>query len=115
MTNTLLELLIAVTNGNNIMIPKEARASNLKEIHSSHLGTKMMKNIFCGRFFWRRINEDFERIHHIEFAIYNKQDIQVIKDRSTGFIAAVLCKDQSTAVSVKALMTWWILSHSKER
>ena len=27
------------------------------------MGTKRMKNIFCGRFFWNRINEDVERTH----------------------------------------------------
>ena len=43
----------------------------------------------------------------LDFAVYNKQDITVIKDRSTGYISAVLCKDQSTAESVKALMTWF--------
>ena len=39
--------------------------------------------------------------------LVNNQDIMVIKDRSTGYIAAVLCKDQSTPESVKALMTWF--------
>ena len=44
----------------------------------------------------------------IDFAVYNNQDIMVvIKDRSTSYISAVLCKDQSTAESVKALMTWF--------
>ena len=55
---------LIVKNGNNILIPKEARASILKELHSTHLGTEMMKNTFRGRFFWSRIIEDVERSHH---------------------------------------------------
>ena len=43
----------------------------------------------------------------MDYAVYNNQDIMVIKDRSTGYIAAVLCRDQSKAESVKALMTWF--------
>ena len=31
----------------------------------------------------------------------------VIQDRSNGYISAVLCKDQSTAEFVKALITWF--------
>ena len=87
----------------------------------------MMKNIFHGRFFWRKINENVERVLHecegcqreagskikkrcevippdltkvaptdsisIQFAVHNNQDIMVIKDRSTGYISAILCKD----------------------
>ena len=41
----------------------------------------------------------------IDFAVYKNQDIMVIKIRSTGYISAVLCKDQKAAESVKALMT----------
>ena len=36
----------------------------------------------------------------IDYANYNNQDILVIKDRSSGFIAAVLCNNQSTEDSV---------------
>ena len=43
----------------------------------------------------------------IDYAVYNNQDIMVIKDRPSGYIATVLCEDQSTAESVKALMTWF--------
>ena len=80
----------------------------------------MMKNIYCGRFFWSKINEDVERIYrdcegcqreaaskvkkkcvdippyltqvapaesiNIDYAVYNNQDIMVIKDRSIGDI-----------------------------
>ena len=55
---------LIVKNGNYILIPREARASILKELHSTHLSTEMMKNIFCGRFFWSKINKDVERIYH---------------------------------------------------
>ena len=43
----------------------------------------------------------------IDYANYNNQDIMVIKDRSSGFIGAVLTKDQSTDESVRAMMTWF--------
>ena len=45
---------------NNILIPKEARTPILKELHSTHLGSKLMKKIFCRRFFW---NEDVEKTY----------------------------------------------------
>ena len=55
---------LIVKNGNNILIPKEARACILKELHSTHLSTEMMKNIFRGIFIWSKMNEDVERIYH---------------------------------------------------
>ena len=106
-----------------ILLPKESRACILRELHSTHLSTEMMKNIFHGRFFWSKINDDIERIYHecegcqreaaskvkkkrcevippdltqvapaesisIDYAVYNNQDIMVIKDWSTGYISA---------------------------
>ena len=61
---TLTRGKLIVKNGSNIMIPKAARASILTGLHSTHLGPEMMKKIICGRFFWSRINEDVEKIHH---------------------------------------------------
>ena len=43
---TLTKGKLIVNNGNNILIPKEARAYILKELHSTHLSAEMMKNIF---------------------------------------------------------------------
>ena len=43
----------------------------------------------------------------IDYACYNNQNILVIKDRSSGFIGAVLTKDQSSDESVRAMMTWF--------
>ena len=56
--HTLPRAKLIVKNGNNIMIPEEARASILKELHSTHLGTEIMKNNFRGRFFLSRIKGD---------------------------------------------------------
>ena len=43
----------------------------------------------------------------IDYTSYNSQNILVIKDRSSGFIGAVLTKDQSSAESVRAMMSWF--------
>ena len=54
---------LIVKNGNNILIPKEAMKCILKELHSTHLGSEMMNNIYRSRFFWSKINEDVERTY----------------------------------------------------
>ena len=123
------------------MIPSQARKCILKELHSTHLGPDMMKNIYRGRFFWAKISEDVEKTFlecagcqreaiskfkktyevippdltqlapaesiSIDYASYNNQNILIIKDRSSGFIGAVLTKDQSSAESVRAMMSWF--------
>ena len=43
------------------MIPLQARKCILKELHSTHLGPDMMKNIYRGRFFWAKISDDVEK------------------------------------------------------
>ena len=45
----------------SIMIPSQARKCILKELHSTHLGPDMMKNIYRGRFFCAKISEDVEK------------------------------------------------------
>ena len=70
---------LIVKNGNKILIPKQARECILKELHNTHLSTKMMKNIYRGRIFWAKINEDVERIHRqCEAASKVKKTCEVI-------------------------------------
>ena len=64
---TLTKGKLIVKNGGNIMIPKDARASILNELHITHLGPEMMNNIFHGGFFWNRINKDVEKIQNMTF------------------------------------------------
>ena len=48
---TFLRGKLIVNDGSNVMIPSQARKCILKELHSTHLGPDMMKNIYSGRFF----------------------------------------------------------------
>ena len=100
-----------------------------------------MKNLTRERFFWPRLNNDLEKIHtacreckkessskphkadlllivpaeeiSVDFMQYGSQDIMVIKDRSSGYIAAKLTKDKTTNLAVIALRKWfyslWLL------
>ena len=120
---------IIIRNGKEVLIPASEQKGLLREMHSTHLESAMMKRLSRGRFFWPGITKDIEneykqcmdcRVEGISKANKPCQVIPedltilalaeqisvdfaesgIIKDNVSGFLEVVKARHQTTVSAI---------------
>ena len=94
-------------------------------MHSTHLSTEGMNQLYKNQFNWPNISKDVDVLYKnckqslqchtslqqlaqgegvsIDFMPHNSQDVLIIKDKMSGYVANMLCKKQTSKVDYVAL------------